>query len=144
MVFSLYTVIWFFFSFTLCGGITAQSLHPKILRKYYTFREIENNNLKIESTRNQIIISNGDILPQHEYKNFLIDLYTKLIPFFSIWVIIFLIYFSLYKGKPKLSEHEVFKMQEKKRKSDKKKRKQIRLEQERQTADRESNKTEQS
>jgi hypothetical protein len=64
-------------------------LHDEILTKYYSREEIANNNLTIESTRNEIRVSNGDILPNDEYLIFHSKMWKRTIPCILMWILFF-------------------------------------------------------
>jgi hypothetical protein len=66
------------------------SLCDDILTRHYSREEIVKNNLIIESTRNEIRVSNGDVLPNSEYLIFYGSLWKQTIPIILMWILFFL------------------------------------------------------
>jgi hypothetical protein len=75
------------------AGCVAERLHIHLLNKYYCHETIVKDNLRIVSTRNEIIVSNGDILPHHEHYRFVKEMWIQTIPCIVIWIIIFIFLF---------------------------------------------------
>jgi hypothetical protein len=64
-------------------------LHNELLQKYYMPNEIKKNSLRLryDKKNEQLCVSNGDILPQHELEYFLYESKRRITPMIIIWFV---------------------------------------------------------
>ncbi len=74
--------------------IIEKGLNEKLLWKLYTMEEIQKDDLRIIPSRSKLKVSNGDILPQGEFRQYVFDLWTRIL---FVWLIIIVSYFLLKK-----------------------------------------------
>ncbi|MCL2118850.1 MAG: hypothetical protein FWH27_10540 [Planctomycetaceae bacterium] len=88
-------VLFFIFLLTISlSSYFQKDLRKKILWNHYSVDQIQRENLMVISTRNQIEVSNGDILPQEIHWQFVCDLWSRIL---FVWLIIIALYFLFKK-----------------------------------------------